>query len=100
MKMPGLDWAVLTLRLRQLEEQLPVLGKSGLTERLEVEHHENLPLATLLAKPFLRVTLLAACMRFCGRPKLLRSKFRAPAPRMRGRQSRQRLKNHKNYDTH
>jgi hypothetical protein len=86
MKMPGLDWAVLTLRLRQLEEQLPVLGKSGL--------------ATLLAKPFLRVTLLAACMRFCGRPKLLRSKFRAPAPRMRGRQSRQRLKNHKNYDTH
>lgn len=59
MMMPVMDGPELTRRLRQLDERLPILGMSGLTDRAELQRFESLSLGVMLAKPFPGAKLLA-----------------------------------------
>ncbi|HSW27856.1 MAG TPA: PAS domain S-box protein [Longimicrobiales bacterium] len=69
MMMPGMDGPELTRRLRQLDEHLPVIGMSGLVELLELERHQDLPFAAMLAKPFSTPELVAALEAALGAPE-------------------------------
>jgi len=63
MMMPGTDGPELVRALRQLSPQLPILGISGLAERVDAAKLEALNLAEVLHKPFGLVKLLAALHR-------------------------------------
>jgi len=66
MMMPGTDGPALVRALRQLNPQLPILGMTGLAERVDVEKLEALNLAEVLHKPFPGAVLLTALHRVLG----------------------------------
>ena len=60
MMMPGMDGPALVRALRQVDPRLPILGMTGLAERVGVSGLESLDLPVVLTKPFPGVRLLAA----------------------------------------
>jgi PAS domain S-box-containing protein len=60
MLMPGLDGPGLVRALRARGVDLPILGMTGVAERLAIHNLEQLALETLLVKPFLTRDLLWA----------------------------------------
>jgi len=60
MLMPGLDGPGLVRALRARGVELPILGMTGVAERLAIHNLEQLALETLLVKPFLTRDLLWA----------------------------------------
>jgi CheY-like chemotaxis protein len=60
MMMPGMEGPALIRALRNLEPRLPILGMTGLGQRVGVKGIENLDLPNLLMKPFAGAKLLAA----------------------------------------
>jgi two-component system, cell cycle sensor histidine kinase and response regulator CckA len=60
MVMPGMDGPRLIQALRGIEPRLPILGMTGLAERVGINGFEKLGLPLVLNKPFDRVELLKA----------------------------------------
>ncbi|MGA4577275.1 PAS domain S-box protein [Limisphaera sp. VF-2] len=63
MLMPGLDGPGLVQALRARGVRLPILGMTGVAERVTIRNLENLELETLMTKPFLTRDLLWALHR-------------------------------------
>ena len=67
MMMPGMDGPKLVRALRQRNAQLPILGMTGLVERVDLAALEGLNLAALLKKPFAAARMLVVLRRALDR---------------------------------
>ena len=59
MMMPGMDGPLLVENLHRLRPEIPVVGITGMSERIGIQSIEKLPLAAFLYKPFTKERLLA-----------------------------------------
>jgi PAS domain S-box-containing protein len=78
MMMPGMDGPSLVRTLRRQKTQLPILGMTGLGERVDIKGLESLNLLVLLTKPFTSAVLLAVLRRALAAPRAAGGKTAKP----------------------